>query len=282
MLPFDIQRPGDKRMFTIGEFSRVTGLTVKALRFYHEEGLLVPVHVDPQSGYRYYADDQIELARTIAFLRSLEFPLAEIKSLLQNRGENEKLLDLIQRQRSALAERAKQYRQLVRRLDRFIAEQREFTDMAQSAFEIQEKSLDSLTIAGIRMKGRYADCGAAFGRIARAFGRYLAGSPFLLHFDAEYKEDDADFEACFPIRRSKQVEGISTRELPAGRCAALLHKGPYDQLGRSYEKILKHVGGRQYKIVMPTREVYIKGPGMIFKGNPRSYLTEIQIPIEEA
>ena len=60
-------------MFTIGEFSKVTGLTVKTLRFYHEEGLLEPASVDPRTGYRHYDERQIETARAIAFLRSLEF-----------------------------------------------------------------------------------------------------------------------------------------------------------------------------------------------------------------
>ena len=56
-------------MFTIGEFSRMTGLTVKTFGFYHEEGLLVPVRVDGQTGYRYYEARQIELARVITYTR---------------------------------------------------------------------------------------------------------------------------------------------------------------------------------------------------------------------
>ena len=49
-----------------------------------------------------------------------------------------------------------------------------------------------------------------------------------------------------------------------------------------YARIIKHVKDHGHEIVMPTREVYLKGPGMIFKGNPRNYLTEIQIPISNA
>ncbi len=52
-----------------------------------------------------------------------------------------------------------------------------------------------------------------------------------------------------------------------------------DQLGRSYAKILRHAGREKNGIVLPSREVYLKGPGMIFKGNPRNYLTEIQLPV---
>src|SRR5947209_8756587 len=63
---------GAHAMFTIGEFSRITGLTVKALRFYQEEGLLLPTLVDDQTGYRYYDGSKVERARTIVFLKELD------------------------------------------------------------------------------------------------------------------------------------------------------------------------------------------------------------------
>ena len=75
----------------------------------------------------------------------------------------------------------------------------------------------------------------------RKLGRHLAGKPFNLYYEGEYREDDADMEPCFPIRKAVEVEGVSVRELPGGRCVSLLHKGPYDELGRSYEKILAYI-----------------------------------------
>ena len=84
-----------------------------------------------------------------------------------------------------------------------------------------------------------------------------------------------------PVRKGKAVEGISVRELPGGRCVSLLHKGPYEQLGRSYAKILTYLKDKGYECVLPTREVYLKGPGMIFKGNPKNYLTEIQMMVKD-
>ncbi len=84
-----------------------------------------------------------------------------------------------------------------------------------------------------------------------------------------------------PIRQAKQVDGISIRELPGGRCVSLLHKGPYEQLGRSYEKILEFVKVQGYEMQTPSREIYLKGPGMIFKGNPKKYLTEIQMLLKQ-
>jgi effector-binding domain-containing protein len=51
-------------------------------------------------------------------------------------------------------------------------------------------------------------------------------------------------------------------------------------LGQSYAKILDYVRAKGYAVQLPTREVYHKGPGMIFRGNPKNYLTEIQFLVE--
>lgn len=148
-------------------------------------------------------------------------------------------------------------------------------------FEIEEKEIETLLIAGQRMKGRYSDVGGAFSIIAKTFGRYICGKAMTLYYDSEYKENDADFEACFPVRKGTSEQGISVRELKGGRCVSLIHKGPYEKLGNSYAKIYNSLNEKNYKTVIPSREVYIKGPGIIFRGNPKNYLTEIQLFIEE-
>ncbi|HXY36006.1 MAG TPA: MerR family transcriptional regulator [Planctomycetaceae bacterium] len=266
-------------MFSIGEFSKLSGLTVKTLRFYHEEGLLIPAFVDPDTGYRYYRENQLETARVIAYLRGLEFSIGDIKELLGREDEAD-LLALLERQRQQIKEQIKRLQRTVRSLDQFISEERQGEAMAEISEGVQEKSLEAVLVAGIRMKGRYSDCGKGFAQLGRGFGRLICGKPLLLHYDAEYREDDADFEACMPIRQRKSVEGAAVRELPAVRCVTLVHKGPYDQMGRSYAKVLKWIKDKNYKVVLPTREVYFKGPGMIFRGNPKNYVTEIQIPVE--
>ena len=69
-------------MFKIGEFSKLSMLTIKALRFYEKEGVLIPAHVDEWSGYRYYEASQLGTAATIKALRQLDFSLEEIKAHL--------------------------------------------------------------------------------------------------------------------------------------------------------------------------------------------------------
>src|SRR5918997_2685308 len=67
----------------IGEFSRLTHLTVKTLRHSHEQGLLVPYAVDEQSGYRRYSVDQVPAALLIGRLRALDMPLADVRRVVE-------------------------------------------------------------------------------------------------------------------------------------------------------------------------------------------------------
>lgn len=270
-------------MFTIGEFSRITGLTVKTLRFYHEKNLLVPAAIAPATGYRTYDDRNLDRARVIVALRELEFSLDDVAAILADCAEDEDLLAFLERQKTRLAEQIGQLAGAVRQIDRLIHEQRharEEPSMSKPTFEIQERELEPVLIAGVRMKGRYSDCGRGFAMLGKRLARHIAGKPLCLYYDGEYREDDADFEPCFPVRREVKVDGASVRQLPGCRCVTLVHRGPYDELGRSYERALRYAKQRGYNVTQPTREVYLKGPGMIFRGNPQKYLTEIQLPVE--
>jgi DNA-binding transcriptional MerR regulator len=267
---------------SIGEFSKVTGLSVKTLRFYHEQGILVPNRVDESSGYRYYDGARIERARIIVWLRELEFSIQDIAEILSEIDDEADLVARLEEQKRRIGQRMRREREILRALDRVVANEREARERVNiSRFEVEEKTLEPMLLAGVRMKGKYSDSGKGFGQLGRAVGRYICGKPLCLYYDGEYREDDADFEPCFPISKRVVAEGISLHSLPAGRCLSVLHKGPYSQLGRSYEKILRIARERAANILLPTREVFLKCPGMIFKGNPKNYLTEIQLPIED-
>src|SRR5688572_10117338 len=234
-------------MFTIGEFSRITGLIIKTLRFYHEEGLLLPTSVDDQTGYRYYDASLVEIARTIAFLKSLDFSLAEIKALLagaireQEHSEGDELTAALERQRAAIDERIRRLKQARRSLDEFLTAQREGKRlMTDTTFQCEEKSVPPMKIAAVRMHAPYKDCGQGFSKIGKTFWNQICGPALLLIYDHDFQEI-ANYETCMPVRGGQSKDGIEIRDLPAGRCVSLLHKGPYEQLSRSYEKALAYV-----------------------------------------
>lgn len=267
-------------MYRIGDFSKLAGLSIKTLRFYQEKGLLVPAAVDAASGYRYYNDANLEKARAIAALRQLDFSLDEIAEILRDFADESDLVGYLERHKAELAGRIRRQEDIVSLLDHVIAGETTARTLMQSgSFAVETKTLAPQWVAGIRFRGKYSDCGSRFATLGRALGRYMAGPPICLYYDDEYREDDADIEACLPLRKQVAADGIAVRELPGGRVATLLHRGPYELLGRSYAKIFKHVRQHDDEITPPCREVYLKGPGMIFRGNPKKYLTEIQLPL---
>ncbi len=269
-------------MFSIGQFSKITGLTVKTLRFYHEKGLLVPPCIDDETGYRYYNEAAVEKTRGIIALRDLGFSVADIVEIMESCADESDLIEHLRQRKALLGKQIRDQRQMLARLDTIIVKEREARTMADKAtYEVEEKQIPAMLIAGVRMKGKYSDCGQGFSKLGRSVGRSIQGKPMNLYYDGEYKEDDADMEPFFPVKQSaKESPGISVRQLPGGRFATLLHHGPYEELGRSYEKLFSYLQRKELKTVLPSREVYLKGPGMIFRGNPKKYLTEIQMPIE--
>jgi len=191
-------------------------------------------------------------------------------------------LDFLQQKKDDIESKLKHYRDVRKSLDSIIKNEQEArTAMQGSEYQVEEKDVDAILMAGVRMQGKYSDCGQGFSKIGRSLGRFISGKPFLLHYDREYREGDANFEACMPLKKLVEKDGISTRELPGGRCVSLLHKGPWEELGRSYEKITTYVKEHGYEVEIPTREIYLKGPGMIFRGNPKNYLTEIQMFVHQ-
>ena len=71
-------------VLAIGEFSRMTHLSVRTLRRYHDAGLLEPAAVDDSTGYRYYGADQIPTAQVIHRLRELDVPLTDVQRILRS------------------------------------------------------------------------------------------------------------------------------------------------------------------------------------------------------
>src|SRR3954471_21675398 len=90
-------------MLRIGDFARLGGVTVRALRHYEAEGLLAPARVDEATGYRSYRFEQLAALDRIVALRDLGFSLADVRDLVANDAGVSALLERLRRQRARLA-----------------------------------------------------------------------------------------------------------------------------------------------------------------------------------
>ncbi len=108
-------------MESIGRFSRRSGIPVSHLRHYHEVGLLQPAHIDPESGYRYYAVAQSEAAEVIGILRSIDMPVRDIQRLLADPSEAN-VREVLAAHRTRLEDRLTQVAGRLESIDRIVKE----------------------------------------------------------------------------------------------------------------------------------------------------------------
>jgi DNA-binding transcriptional MerR regulator/DNA gyrase inhibitor GyrI len=265
--------------YQIGDFSKITRLSVKTLRFYHEEGLLCPDYIDPDSGYRYYDESLLDRAKAIRELRSLEFPLKIIKEILEHGEDDTEILNYLKQKSAEFEAQIHRYEIMQRRLQ-FIINHEEAAGPAEIGPNITEKTVPDLQIASIRFIGDYPEVGEGISKLMRYCGRLISGHPFSLYYDGGYKADDVDIEVCVPVRQNVETDNIKTRMLPGGKALSILHFGPYHTIGASYKKVIDHIHTHHLTVHLPPREIYLKGPGMILPRSPKRFITEIQMLIE--
>ena len=104
-------------MYSIGQFAKKTGLTVRTLRFYSEKGLIEPCYIS-ESGHRYYNDCNIETLQKIVTLKYLDYSLEEIEDILQN-GEQQ-LIESLMFQKRQLEKKRSQIDRVITSLDQAI------------------------------------------------------------------------------------------------------------------------------------------------------------------
>ncbi len=267
-------------MFTIGEFSMITHLSVKTLRYYHDEGILEPDHIEDDSGYRYYRESSIDKAMVIKMLRSLEFSINDIKDIVKNYSEDIEIMDFLESQQEKIKTKINTYKEMNLLISKMIERIRSNEMKDKGIFNIEEKTVDNIIFAGYRFKGKYTDEGKGFRIVSRAAGRHIAGRCMSLYYDEGYRENDADIESGFPVSKTVCTDNINCRIMKGGKAVTLIHNGTYDTIGRSYERIFKYINERNYRTILPGRQIYLKSPGIILHGNPDKFLTEIQIMIQ--
>jgi effector-binding domain-containing protein len=208
------------------------------------------------------------------------FEFSEIKELLASPAQEDgDLAGFLARKAEEISRKAEHYRNVKREIDLFLAHEKEM-QMLQVKDIVEEKMLDDVLIAGLRFHGKYEDVGKRIGELARVVGRFVAGGAFSLYYDAEYKEEDADIEVALPVRKPVRAQKVDCRILTGGCAVTVIHRGPYSEVGHHTNTCSTTWARRAYPPVTPSREVYLKGPAMLIAGNPRKYLTELQVLVK--
>ena len=245
-------------MLTIGQFSGICHVTVKALRHYDRIGLLPPALIDPDTGYRYYSEDQLPDMLLIARLKRYGFTLVEIAAILscQDHGV---LRSKFLVQRARLEQQRDRTALILAELDRHITEF-ERTDQLMSHlndYRIQLEHTQPLPILSLRQRMSVEEYGYHFSTLYEQLARQRltpAGGPMSIYHDDEFRREDNDTELAVPILEADKA----TRLLPGGLCASTVHRGAYSSLGDGYGALTRWCVQEGYELAGAPYEVYLK------------------------
>lgn len=263
-------------MLRIGEFSKLSHLTVKALRFYEKEGILIPESIDEWNGYRFYGTDQLEEAAAIKSYRQLGMTIEEIKAIKNGADKF-----------TILTAKAEMLRVQKENIDVRLSIINHILEVKDMRYQVTVKDIPATIVyyTEVRIKNfsemmkLIPELGAECMELNPGIKCTNPPYEFCEYLDEEHKETDImirhnEAVECF----GKESERIKFREVPATRVLSIYHKGSYDEIGEAYAFIMKYAQENGYRIVGPARESYIDG--IWNKESVDEWLTEVQLPIE--
>ena len=262
-------------MYKIGEFSTMSKTTIKTLRYYEKEGLLKPVYVDLDTGYRYYETSQlVELSKIIS-LRQIGLSIKDIKSILN--GKNIK--EILTIRKKELEENLILFNTQLSKINYLLEDKNMkneiFTKEIPSYIVYYQEGLisDFSKIPEFVLQAGSA-CHKANPRIKCVTPDYC----YISYLDGEYKEKDIKIRYAQAVEKTgvetDKIKFMKTNPITA---VCIYHKGSYENLRDSYNIILKYIEDNGYEIIDNVRECYIDGCWN--KDNVEDYLTEIQFPV---
>ncbi len=269
-------------MYRIGLFSKYTRITVKALRWYEEEGLLAPEWTDPVTSYRYYTSSQLPTAHRIVALKQCGFSLEEIRSILAGK-----------RVGSLLASRKEELERVAKESSARLASINHYIEDLESGggmdYAVAIKELPGVLVYSKRLTVEsYDDYFSEIPKIGEAMtaanpGLECKDDPpycFIAYHDGEFRDRDIDVEFCEAVtREGVGVDGIVFKKIePVMEAACVLHKGPYSRLPLAYSAVFSWIEENGRIASQSPRESYIDG---IWNKGTREdeWLTEIQVPL---
>jgi DNA-binding transcriptional MerR regulator/effector-binding domain-containing protein len=246
-----------RQLLSIGEFSRMTFLSVKTLRHYHETGLLEPVRIDPSSGYRFYHVSQVTTAQLIRRFRDLDLPIDRLRAFLlapDDEARNAVIVDHLDRMSAQL----QQTQATVDSLRRMLAEE----EMAFPISYRDEPTLTTLAISDVvpaaEVVGWWLDAFRDLHRAVRVSGASRAGTDGAL-FPTEFFADEAGGWVAFvPVHEvpARLPGRVTAYDVPASRLAVTTFDGPLLDLDRAYGAVGRWVVEQASASEGPVRERY--------------------------
>ncbi|MCQ4688816.1 MerR family transcriptional regulator [Clostridium sp. SL.3.18] len=272
-------------MLSIGEFSNICHVSTKTLRYYAEIGLILPDEINPENGYRYYSVKQLKRMLYINRLKSYNFSLEEIRSILDaKKPQDEKLYVELVRKKKELQKMIQELNDTLDRLNKDILtlEQGRSIMSYMDHIDVSMTEVPTMYLLSIRKNVResefeeeYPYC---FGRLyekARDLGLTIAAPPIALFHSAEFCPAGLDIEFAIPVKEY----AAGAREFCPGLCLKTTLYGSYSELSSVYTRQRDWAEKEGYVSSNTVFEVYVTNPSSQAQGD--SLITEIYYPVSK-
>ncbi|GAA5514113.1 hypothetical protein Dcar01_02865 [Deinococcus carri] len=226
------------KLLSIGQFASLVGLSVSALRFYADSGILLPAQIDQDSGYRYYTPEQIPLGQRVADLRKLDLPLNELNDLLS--GSPEQATTILERHERRLVEQFQRKRELLLEVGELLNGRRVLPSV-----EVRYRRWPSQHVLSLTMNAeaesfntQYRQSVWALHQHAQTAGVRVQGMDFGLYHAQEYFSGPLQTEVCLPVAEPLGGQGrIRFMTLPDTPVVCALHRDDWRTFSATYAAI---------------------------------------------
>lgn len=272
---------GMQARIAIGDFSRMTHLSIKALRHYHEVGLLEPAAIDPYSGYRFYQPDQVPVAQVIRRFRDLGMPVDEVRSVLS-------APDVAARNRVIVAHLGRMESELAR-TQATVASLRSLLERPAAPIAVEYRSAPATwalaiteTVTATEFEQWWASAfGELFGLLEGA-GVGPTGPGGALYPAELFELEVGEMVAFVPVSDTARLPVSSASraaviEVPAAELAVAVHRGSFADLDQTYGALGTFVTAREIGIEGPIREYYLVSP--LHNDDESQLVTEVCWPV---
>ena len=267
-------------MLKIGEFSKLSRVSIRMLRHYDDIGLLKPAEIDHFTGYRYYREDQLCVIGRITALKDMGFALADIVRMLEIYDDKDKLDAFLTAQQKELEAQAKETEYKMMLLE---TARRRLRKEKNMNFDVTVKMIPERYAATVHMIiPKYEDEAAAWGMMAECTQPLVPADPCYAiaeFLDKEYKEENVEIMISMAVKGQYQdTEHVKFKTLPAVKVASCIVKGPYLQMGEAYAAVIAWINENGYRNNGSMFNIYHVGP--VQTQNPDEYVTEVCFQVE--
>ncbi|MBO4866875.1 MAG: MerR family transcriptional regulator [Ruminococcus sp.] len=228
-------------MYTRGQFAVMGSVGIKALRLYHENGLLVPAFINKENGYHFYEENQLATLEKIKNYRKIGLSLFEIRQILDGKAGEAEIIESKITETDRLLSEMKAYKK-----------ETESDDAETNTEQIDCKPFSNCRCIFVRENTERENLGMSVGKLyerAAREGITIAGAHFVI-FDRLDTDDSFTMTTCLPV---SNYTGDDVLEVYEGNCIHINFNGGFSKVSKAHQMLRNYA---EENLIKPEERIY--------------------------